>query len=419
MLKKMLMLKKVTAVLSLITVIVACQNDENSPQPQPKPRKDITLTRAEQELMDKGTDFAFRFFSQVCSTEKEKPNVFVSPLSASLCLSMITNGAAGNTLAEMREVLGFPAASFSLDDLNSYNRKLTTALLELDNTTQLGIANSIWVRQGFKVYDSFADVNKKMYDARVQELDFSSSTAKDVINQWCAEQTNNCIKEVIKEIPGDIFMYLINALYFKGIWTNQFEKSATRQEDFTNVDGIRKKVNMMNQTSTFNYTHNNTFSMAELPYGNEAFSMVILLPNEDKTLDESLSELTYESWNESNGNLSGRELQVKFPRFKVEYDKKLEDDMIAMGMKDAFDGYKADFSKMSSAELFIGLLQQFTYINVDEEGTEAAAVTIGGMELTSDGPSTPVPFYIDRPFVFIIKEKSTGAILFMGKITEL
>ena len=412
------MLKKTIAALSLLSILAACQNDENPSKPEPKPRKDISLTRVEQSLLDANTDFAFRFFSQVCNTEDEKPNVFVSPLSASLCLSMITNGASGNTLTEMQDVLGFPASSFSLDDLNNYNHKLTTALLDLDNTTQLGIANSIWVKQGFKVYDSFVNVNKQMYDAQVQELDFTSPTAKDVINRWCAEQTNDCIKEVIKVIPANARMYLLNALYFKGIWASQFEKSATRQENFTNSDGTQQKVNMMNQTEMFNYTKNSTFSIAELPYGNEAFSMVILLPSGGKTLDESLSELTSENWKEWNSNMAGKQLQVKLPRFKVEYDKTLIDDMIAMGMKDAFDGNKADFSKMSAAELYVGILQQFTYINVDEEGTEAAAVTVGGM-LDSAGLPVTIPFYVDSPFAFMIKEKSTGAILFMGKVTKL
>ncbi len=175
---------------------------------------------------------------------------------------------------------------------------------------------------------------------------------------------------------------------------------------------------MMNQTEMFNYTKNSTFSIAELPYGNEAFSMVILLPSGGKTLDESLSELTSENWKEWNSNMAGKQLQVKLPRFKVEYDKTLIDDMIAMGMKDAFDGNKADFSKMSAAELYVGILQQFTYINVDEEGTEAAAVTVGGM-LDSAGLPVTIPFYVDSPFAFMIKEKSTGAILFMGKVTKL
>lgn len=415
----MLMLKKTIVALSLLGILAACQNDETPSQPEPKLRKDINLTRAEQDLMDKGTDFAFRFFYQVCSTEKEKPNVFVSPLSASLCLSMITNGATDNTLAEMQDVLGFPATTFSLDELNNYNQKLTSALLDLDNTTQLGIANSIWVKEGFKVYDSFIDVNKNMYDAQVQELDFTSPTAKDVINQWCANQTNNCIKEVIQEIPVDARMYLINALYFKGIWKSQFNKSATGQENFTNTDGDQQKVAMMNQTATFNYTQTDDFSIAELPYGNEAFSMVILLPSGDKILDESLSGLNYENWKQWSKNMTGKELQVKLPRFKVEYDKRLEEDMITLGMKDAFDPNKAKFTNISDAELYIGLLQQFTYINVDEEGTEAAAVTVGGMFENSVAPSSPIPFLVNRPFAFMIKEKSTGAILFMGKITKL
>ena len=147
--------------------------------------------------------------------------------------------------------------------------------------------------------------------------------------------------------------------------------------------------------------------------------MVILLPSGDKTLDESLPSLNYENWKQWSKNMVGKELQIKLPRFKVEYDKELEEDMIAMGMKDAFDAYKAKFANMSDAELYIGLLQQFTYINVDEEGTEAAAVTVGGMFETSFDPSSPVPFFVNRPFAFMIKEKSTGAILFMGKITEL
>ena len=214
-------------------------------------------------------------------------------------------------------------------------------------------------------------------------------------------------------------MYLINALYFKGIWKSQFDKSATGQDNFTNVDGSQQKVAMMNQTATFNYTQTDDFSIAELPYGNEAFSMVILLPSGDKTLDESLPSLNYENWKQWSKNMVGKELQIKLPRFKVEYDKELEEDMIAMGMKDAFDAYKAKFANMSGAELYIGLLQQFTYINVDEEGTEAAAVTVGGMFDNAVGFPSPVPFFVNRPFSFMVKEKSTGAILFMGKITEL
>jgi len=403
-------------VLCLSGIFAACQNDNNSVQS--KERKDIILSRSEQDIMNTGNDFAFSFFNQVCSSEKEKPNVFISPLSVSLALSMTANGAAGNTLTEMLTTLGF-SFSPSLDALNSYHQKLTSALLDLDNTTQLGIANSIWIKQGFKVHDSFVEANKRWYDADVRELDFSSSTAKDVINAWCADKTNQRIKDVIEEIPADARLYLLNALYFKGTWTSKFEKSKTLQEDFTNASGDKQKAAMMNQTATFNYTQNDNFAIAEFPYGNEAFSMVVLLPAESKTLDESLSGLTYENWKNWSAALRRTELEVKLPKFELKYDKDLIEDMKALGMKEAFYADAADFSKMSASDLFIGLLKQFTYLKVDEEGTEAAAVTVGGMMATSVGPSFTVAFHVNHPFVFMIKEKSTGAILFMGKITVL
>lgn len=408
------MLKKTIAALSLLSILAACQSEGGSSEP--KPRKDIILTRTEQQITNSGTDFAFRFFNQVCTSEVEKPNLFVSPLSASFCLSMIANGASGNTLTEMINALGF--SDFSLEDMNNYNQKLATALLDLDNTTRIGIANSIWLKQGFSAYDDFLNVNKKMYDARVQELDFASPKAKDVINQWCAEKTNNCIKEVIQQIPENARMYLLNALYFKGIWKNQFKKSDTKQETFNSADGSKSRVPMMNLSmKSFNYTQNDYFSIAELPYGNEAFSMVILLPAEGKTLNESLPELTSVNWNEWNGKLSLKNLNVKLPRFELRYDKDLIPDMEALGMKDAFRDI-ADFSKMSASDLFVGILKQYTFVNVNEEGTEAAAVTVGGMLDLSVSPSSD-NFYVDRPFVFMIKEKSTGAILFMGKVTKL
>lgn len=411
------MIKKTLLLLMLTGIFAACQNDEGGSSMTPKPRKDIPLSRAEEKRTDECTEFAFRFFKQVNETEQEKPNWMVSPLSASLALGMVTNGAGGNTLAEMQKTLGF--SSSSLDEMNAYYQKLTAALLDLDNTTKVGIANSIWIKEGFQVYDPFVEVNKKMYDAQVQNLDFQSPGAPDIINAWCAEKTNNCIDKVIENIPGDARVYLLNALYFKGMWAEKFDKSNTRAEDFTNEDGSTTKVQMMNQTQTFGYATNEFFSMAEFPYGNEAFSMVVLLPAEGKTLNESLEGLTYDNWklwNEKHGLSS---LSVKFPRFELKYKKDLIKDMKAMGMVDAFYSGKADFSAMSSAELFIGLLEQHTYIKVDEEGTEAAAVTVVGSLETMVGPANSIDFHIDRPFAFMIKEKSTGTILFMGKVTKL
>lgn len=190
------MIKKTLLLLMLTGIFAACQNDEGGFSVTPQLRKDIPLSRAEEKLTDKCIGFAFRFFKQVNETEQEKANWMVSPLSASLALGMVTNGAGSNTLAEMQKTLGF--SSSSLDEMNAYYQKLTAALLDLDNTTKLGIANSIWIKEGFQVYDSFVEVNKEMYDAQVQNLDFESPGAPDIINSWCAEKTNNCIDRVIR-----------------------------------------------------------------------------------------------------------------------------------------------------------------------------------------------------------------------------
>lgn len=410
------MLKKTIVVLGMLSVFAACQNDENPVSP--KTRKDIVLTSAELDMTDVGTDFAFRFFNQVCNAEIEKPNLFVSPLSASLCLSMVANGANANTLEEMKSALGF--SDYSVEAINNYNRKLVNALLDLDNTTRLGIANSIWIKQGFNVLPAFTAVNREMYDAEVREVDFASSATVDAINRWCAEKTNNCIKKVLDGIPEDAQMYLLNALYFKGTWKEPFKKADTKNEYFTDASGNKSTVPMMNlREEHFMYTQNDYFSIAELPYGNEAFSMVVLLPAEGKTLEDCLPQLTKKQWEEWSDALHSQTLNLKLPKFELEYNKRLEKDMEALGMKDAFQSLKADFSKISERSLFIGLLQQFAYINVNEEGTEAAAVTIGGLLDSAVGPETPVDFYVNRPFVFFIREKSTGTILFAGRVTKL
>ena len=264
------------------------------------------------------------------------------------------------------------------------------------------------------------DINKKMYQAKVSSLDFSSPDAPAIINRWCSEQTNGCIEEVIKETQASL-MYLLNALYFKGVWVEKFQESATRLEEFCGENGTKSKVQMMNQTEHFRYAYEETFCMAEFPYGNEAFSMVVVLPDEGQELDGVLEQLTFENWKKLNAQMRGQALSVKFPKFELHYKKDLIDDMKTLGVKDAFDE-KADFSALSPAKLFLTLLEQYTYIKVDEKGTEAAAITVGGFDLMAPGPLSPsevVPFHMNRPFAFFIKEKSTGTILFMGKITKL
>lgn len=404
---------KLLLLLGFIALLTSCNNDEGDSNVA-KERKDIVLSRAEEQLANESVDFAFRLFQQVNSTEQQS-NWMISPLSASMALGMMTNGAAGNTLEEMKTTLGF--SNFDLNGMNAYYKKLVAELLDLDNTTQLGIANSVWIKEGVPINETFIKVNQEMYDAKVSNLDFASPEAKSIVNNWCADKTNNTIKDVTSSLSANMKFTLINALYFKGIWEEKFEKTNTREETFTNADGSQSEVPMMNQKEHFLYTYNDDFYIAEFPYGNTAFSMVILLPYEGKTLDESLKNLTRENWEEWYGERYSRHLNVKFPRFEINYEKNLIEDLTSLGMKEAFDGNLANFSSMSSEKLDLNILNQFTYIKVDEEGTEAAATTIIGADTNIGPPNSN--FHVNRPFAFMIKEKSTGTILFMGKVTKL
>lgn len=385
---------------------------------QTNQRHDIILTKTEQALSAEANRFAFDLFKQVNSEDK---NYFISPLSASLALSMTANGTAGETAAQMKDVLGFQ--EFSYEQMNGFFKKMSRELKEADQLTELGIANSVWIREGFPVYEKFKDIVRTWYLAEIEELDFFSPTAVQTINNWCASKTNGKIEEIIKEIPPSMVMYLINALYFKGTWTYSFDKSATYSDRFYGDDGSSPLTDYMLQTETFPYLEHDLCQIAELPYGNEAFSMVLMLPKPGVHVDRMIKEfLNTTQWNILVSGLERfeRKLTVSMPKFRFEYEKDLIPTLQAMGMTIPFMEGMADFSNMSpSGGLYIGLVKQKTYIEVNEEGTEAAAVTVVGVEKSSIEPDDPLPFYVNRSFVYIIKEKSTGIILFMGKMSSL
>ena len=402
--------------IGLFTFATSCQNDDSSSNIA-KERKDIVLSRSEEVLAEDNMDFAFRLFKQVNSTETQRSNWMISPFSASLALGMMSNGAAGNTLEEMKNVLGF--SNFDLNGMNAYNKKLITELLDLDNTTQLNIANSIWVNKDFQLYNSFVDKNKDIYNAQISNLDFSSSNTPNTINRWCADYTNNSIDKIVNKVPSTTKMILLNALYFKGTWKKQFKKSDTKKEKFSNADGSVSDVLMMNQKEYFTYIYNKEFCVAEFPYGDGAYSMLILLPSEGNTLDHFLDNLTFDNWKEWYEQRYSQRLIVKFPRFEMVYEKELVEIMKSMGIKDAFNNDVANFSGVSSDGLSWDSFKQAVCIRVNEEGTEAASVSKGDLKPSAPTPSVPEPFYVDRPFAFMIKEQSTDTILFMGKVTKL
>lgn len=373
------------------------------------------LTSSEKVLVNSGNSFGFELFQEVVRIEKNK-NVFISPLSVAMALAMTYNGASGETEEAMRTTLGF--ASLTREQVNEAFKSLTFLLLNLDRSVTLQIANSIWYRQGYTVEPEFVSLNREYFDALVQGLDFNSPNAPNVINDWVDQNTNGKIKKIIDSIDPLTMMFLINAIYFKGTWTYQFDKADTRDDFFTRPDSTKVPCKMMVQSNDFLYYENDDFQAIDLPYGRGKFSMTIFLPKPQKNIDALIMELDASSWAQWAGHFKKTAGMLYLPKFKLEYDVVLNDVLKALGMGIAFDSTRADFSRMiKDIELYISKVKHKTFVQVDEEGTEAAAVTAVGMYVTSVGPSGFV-MRVDHPFVFVIRENHSQTVLFAGKIVD-
>jgi serpin B len=339
--------------------------------------------------------------------------VFVSPTSVALALAMTYNGAAGDTKTAMETALH--KQGFTTDEINQSYKSLIESLVSIDPKVLLQIANSIWYRQGFNVLPQFLTVNQNFYDAEVSELDFSSPAALGAINGWVDEKTNHKIEKIIEEIPGDVVMYLINAVYFKGIWKYAFDKKNTFDGPFFTTDDSQVTVPFMQQEAEVAYYQGENFSMVDLPYGRGNFSMTILLPNAGGEVDDITASLNTDNWTTWLTQGYVRKVKLVVPRFTFSYKNILNDELSAMGMGIAFTP-QADFSGINGVgNLNISKVIHKTFVDVNEEGTEAAAVTAVEIEFTSM-PADPPVFHVDRPFVFAIRETTTGAILFIGLV---
>jgi serpin B len=386
----------------------------NGPGKAGEPLKELprALTAAEQGLIAGSNQFAFGLLREVDRADTSS-NVFVSPLSASMALGMTMNGARGTTLDEMRSTLGFGA--MSLPDINSAYRSLIDLLRTLDGNVDMRIANSIWARQGFPFEPSFFATGKQFFDAEVATLDFGDPNAPRTINAWVDRGTNGKIKEIVKSIPGDAVMYLVNAIYFKGTWKHQFDRRATQDAPFTRADGTRQTVKMMHRSGPMRHYRDAQLEAVDLLYGREAFSMTILLPNRGANVDSLLATLDEARWKQITDGFVDREMDVRIPRFRLEYEQVLNNGLQALGMTAPFRAGGADFTGMSALgrDLYISNVKQKTYVDVNEEGTEAAAATSVEIRVVSAPPS----FTADRPFIVAIRERFSGTILFLGKIT--
>ncbi|MDR2146753.1 MAG: serpin family protein [Tannerella sp.] len=377
------------------------------------PADPIELTVRQKEKVSTDNRFAFSMFKEVSA----ESNTFFSPLSLNLALGMLYNGSSGDTRTEMAEVLGM--GDFTETEVNEYYQKISQTLLEIDPQTEMGIANSIWYRDGFPVKQPFMDINREYFDATVHALDFNNPDAADSINNWCAEKTNDKIKKIVeKPIPDDMMMYLINALYFKSRWMHEFDKANTKMEDFTLADNQKKQVNMMRQLSTFPYYKDDYIQCVEMPYGNQAFSMVAIMPVDGSDIGQLIDYLDDEKWQDIVQKLNVREISLSLPRFKVESEfSSLEVILRNAGMKLISDRDLANFANISDLKLYVSSIIQKTFVEVNEAGTEAAAVTSIGMAI-GESPPPPPSFTANRPFLYLIKEKSTGTILFIGRMDD-
>lgn len=367
-----------------------------------------------ENLVYSNTQFGFDIFSELILEDRDQ-NIFISPLSILLALAMSYNGAVGDTSIEMADALEF--TGFDLEELNSGFGDLTTSIENADSDIELAIANSIWMNLGFEAKKDFIERNSKYFSSEVREIDFSDAGTVDTINGWIADATRDKIKKMLSEIPADAVMYLINAIYFKGNWTNEFNENMTGDDDFYLADGSTKKVPMMNQTEEFLYQKGEGFSGVKLPYGQEKMAMYIILPDEGESVDSVIGFFDAGKWRETVRSFSERQVILTMPKYKMEYGIKLLNDVLTnMGMGIAF-GADADFSGIRPG-IFISRVLHKAVIEVNEKGSEAAAVTVVEKLESAAIVEEPVEFKVDRPFFFVIADDRSGSILFMGKVVE-
>ncbi len=411
-------LRKSLVALPLAAMLVAC-DDPSAPDGLPPvisalPRQ---LTSVEAEMVNASNTFGFNLLKQV-NTSFADSNVFLSPLSASMALGMTMNGAEGTTFDEMRSALGFGPRSYQ--ELNTAYQSLIALLRDLDPGVEFKIANAIYydvVDIGAAIEPTFLSESHEYFDAEVKGLDFRRPETVDTVNAWAAQQTNGRIPKIIDQIQAQIVMLLMNAIYFKGDWRAAFKESETSDQPFHALRGSDVSVRMMRREGGFRSGRISNATVAELPYGGDAFVMTILLPDEGVNINTFVAGLNATSWQQSTANLHDAEADLYVPKFRLAWEDTLNDELKALGMRQAFRENEARFTRISRSmgdKLYIDFVKQKAFVDVNEVGTEAAAVTVVGIGVTS----APVPVRMDRPFVFAIRERLSGSVLFLGKIVE-
>ena len=410
--------------LLLISALCAglCSSCSNNDEPLNIPPIEPTFelveldTRTQKEIAKTGNDFANKLMLQM-NQQVTDQNMMISPMSLQYALGMLSNGCDETALKEITDAMGMN--DYSLDMLNSFYYNLTQTLVQEDEDFTLKLANAIWIQNDYQVGKDFIQNNKALFHADVNNIDFYQvDKAKKTINEWASKATEGTIKDLSLQINELTRVVLANACYLKGKWTVPFDKKDTKKEIFYNMDGSTSEANMMYLTEILNFRNsaNEPYMMVELPYGNQTFSMIVVLPKEGKTLDDILPNINW-----SNMYLGGQKVHVQLPKFKIEakYPTEIMKCIKEMDINRIF--IPGSLSGIND-ELFVSSIAQDTFIEVDEAGTEASAVTNMGMAGSAGPGSTPPPtptIRMDRPFAFAICENTTGAVLFMGKVVKM
>lgn len=371
----------------------------------------VVLAQPSSALISANQYFAFDWFGQVAKTDAGK-NVFVSPYSATSAIGMLNVGAAGETQTGIAKVLGMSGSSSA--KITSELKKLRIALTNTGGSEFIDY-NSVWLSKAFKAKASFVLTNRAAFKTQVSYLDFSSPEAPEKINSWVSLKTKGKITSIVDKLQPANKAVLVNAIYFKGAWQKQFDPAETQQKPFFLSPNKSKEVAMMSQHGRYRYFENELLQVVQLPYkGNQA--MYVFLPKGEN--QDFLKDFTAKNWIAWKSSFAFKEGSIQLPRFRLEYKKDLTPELSRMGMASAFSPSSANFSKLSTTQTFISAMLQKTFVEVNETGTEAAAVTGATMSVTSIAAEPPFNFNANKPFQFLIRDEGTGAILFMGSIAN-
>lgn len=391
------------------------QGEQKNPPKTEENLKDIVFEKDDyQQMIRPNNELGFKLMNEIAKEDKE--NLFISPTSLFIALSMIYNGADGHTKEEIAEALQMDQVE--VEALNKANASLLANLKKDSDAIQLNIANSIWLNEQFHFQQKFANKNEGYFNAEIQEINIQDADAAREINDWVKQATNDKIKEMVEPpLNPDMVALLLNAIYFRGDWSHPFDEAATENAAFYLKGGETKDVPFMTLTEELLYMENDQFQAVTLPYGDGEMNMKVFLPKANVDLAQFMEDLTLDHWSAWNKSFELKKGTVTLPKFQLEYEVVLNDVLQQLGMKSAFDD-QANFSKMIQEDnpVWMSIVKQKSFIDVNEKGTEAAAVTGTEFETTALPLNEPFSMEVNRPFFIAITDEETDAILFMGKI---